>query len=410
MLTKPDATKRDLEQRTEPTDDPGTLDDLARQWRSYPIQGQVRQRDERQAPLRLASFDKEAPPRKGSIAPQPSSPPTAGATGARSPTPAPAPRAAPEQSVPQPLRRSSLASAVRLLPWVLVAAVVSLPIGLVSRGALNPPASSNPPPVAPSTSSELTTTALKGPRESAQPAPPDLPDTGSGSRQPEPSTVAPPQEPATQMAERSALPPSEPDPVPAAPPIAPLPLPITAPAPVDATGTLPPPLLDLDQIDDAKRVQRRLIDLGFLFGIADGNWGTRSRKALRDFRGAQGIGNSDAWDEEVQQDLFSATAARAPAAGTFVGGWGIDADQCRQTPDNRAPVTISTRSAEAFGTTCQFDSTQRERANEWRIRAACADGRDRWNANIRLTLSGSRLTWTSERGTVTYLRCPVIWN
>ena len=75
-----------------------------------------------------------------------------------------------------------------------------------------------------------------------------------------------------------------------------------------------------------------------------------------------------------------------------VGGWAV-----------RDPASVQRveRAREAF------NSTQRESANEWRIRATCADEHDQWNANIRLTLAGSRLTWASERGTATYLRCPV---
>ena len=207
---------------------------------------------------------------------------------------------------------------------------------------------------------------------------------------------------------QSILPPSEDDPSTVVP-LGSL-IPNTAPGTAEAAPALTTPLLDLGQIEDAKHVQRRLIDLGFLFGTADGNWGPRSRKALRDFRGAQRIGANDTWDEEARQALFSATAVRAPTTATFVGGWGTDTDQCRQVHDNRSPLTISTRSAEAFGATCQFNVTERQSANEWRIRASCADERDRWNANIRLTLSGNKLTWTSERGTTTYMRCPVIWN
>jgi peptidoglycan hydrolase-like protein with peptidoglycan-binding domain len=311
---------------------------------------------------------------------------------------------------------SPRAGGAGLLPWVFVVAVATLPIlfvslGGVSLGGLKPQASNNRPPDARWVSSEPTTTAIS-PRDNQQ-APPDIRDTDSGLRQPEPSTdapsVAPPQEATTSMAIRSTLPPSEDDPLPVAPPAALLPPPIATPGTV-TTVTFPRPLLDLAQTEDAKRVQRRLIELGFLFGTADGHWGPRSLKALRDFRSAQGIGNSDTWDEKAQQDLFSAAAARTSATETFVGGWGISADQCRQTLDSRSRLKISTSRAEAFNTTCQFNSTQRESANEWRIRAACADEHDRWNANIRLTLAEGRLTWTSERGTATYLRCPVVWN
>jgi peptidoglycan hydrolase-like protein with peptidoglycan-binding domain len=306
------------------------------------------------------------------------------------------------------------AGAAGLLPWVLVVAVAAVPIFYILLGSEKSTSTNNRPPDVRSISLQSMTTAI-APRENER-ALPYIPDTGSGLRQPErsidtpPQTDAPPQEATIGIAIRSTLPPSEDDLLPGALLAAQLPPPIATPDTVDTTTALPTPLLDLGQVEDAKLVQRRLTDLGFLFATANGNWGPRSRKALRDFRGAQGLGNNDTWDEKTQQDLFSAAAAHAPATGTFVGGWGINVDNCRQAQDNRSPLRINTRRAEAFNTTCQFNSTQRESANEWRIRASCADEHDRWDANIRLTLAGRRLTWTSERGTTTYLRCPVASN
>jgi peptidoglycan hydrolase-like protein with peptidoglycan-binding domain len=302
---------------------------------------------------------------------------------------------------------SPTAGAASLLPWVLVVAVVAVPIFYILLGSEKPSANNRPPDVR-SISLEPVTTAI-APRENGR-ALADVADIGSGLRQPERSTVSPPQEATTGIAIRPTLPPSEDDLLPAAPGDALSPPPIATPGTVDTTTMFPTPLLDLGQVEDAKRVQRRLIDLGFLFATPDGNWGPRSQRALRDFRGAQNLGNSDTWDEKAQQDLFSAAAARAPAPGTFVGGWGMSVDHCRQAQDNGSPLRINNRRAEAFNTTCQFNSTQRESANEWRIRASCTDEHAQWNANIRLTLAGSRLTWTSERGTATYLRCPVISN
>ena len=164
-----------------------------------------------------------------------------------------------------------------------------------------------------------------------------------------------------------------------------------------------PQQLDLGQVEDAKRVQQRLIDLGYLFGAADGAWGPRSRKALQDFRVANGIGDNDTWDEATQERLFTASDAIAASTSdiSFIGGWGVDAAQCRESP-----LTITERRAEAFGAACEFHSTQRESSNIWRLRAQCTNNSERWNANIRFTLSGSRLTWSSERGTTTYVRCP----
>jgi hypothetical protein len=299
------------------------------------------------------------------------------------------------------------------LPWVSIAAIVTASTLFMLLGSPKPSASNNRPPDVRSISLAPVTTAM-APRDDEQTLT-DGSNAGVGPRQTEQSTVAPlteqltvapPQEATTPLAIRSTLPPSEDDPFSAAARAAPPPPPIAAPEPIDTITASAPSLLDLGQIADAKRVQRRLTDLGFLVGPANGTWGPRSRQALRDFRAARGLGNSDTWDEKAQQALFSPSAARARVPGTFVGGWGANVDQCRQAPDNRSPLRIDTRRAEAFSTTCEFSSTQRESANEWRIRASCADEHDRWDANIRLTLDGSRLTWASERGTATYLRCP----
>jgi hypothetical protein len=169
-------------------------------------------------------------------------------------------------------------------------------------------------------------------------------------------------------------------------------------------------LFDLSQPKDAVQAQQRLIELGYLFGTADGIWGPRSRKALQDFRSDQGFGERDTWDLQTQQKLFSTMAARRrTAAGdsetTFIGGWGADPEQCRQATSGRPPMTISTRRAEAFGAVCEFVSTQRESTNAWRIQATCTHNGERWTANIRLTVLGDKLTWSSERGTANYVRC-----
>jgi len=163
-------------------------------------------------------------------------------------------------------------------------------------------------------------------------------------------------------------------------------------------------LLDLREIENAQRVQQRLIDLGFLFGAADGIWGQHSRRALQEFRAANGIGESDTWDEATQERLLRAPDAKAANASdiSFIGGWGVDVAECRESP-----ITITARRAEAFGTACEFHSTQRENSNVWRLRAECASKTERWNANIRFTVSTSKLTWSSERGTTTYVRCPM---
>jgi peptidoglycan hydrolase-like protein with peptidoglycan-binding domain len=125
---------------------------------------------------------------------------------------------------------------------------------------------------------------------------------------------------------------------------------VTPAEPSGATLTL----LDIEQIEDAKRIQRRLIALAFLFGTADGHWGSLSKQALRDFRNAQGIGDDDTWNLETQQRLFSSTAHASVAtnipATTYLGGWGVSLEQCRQTPGS-SPLQISAQGAASFGVT-----------------------------------------------------------
>jgi hypothetical protein len=132
--------------------------------------------------------------------------------------------------------------------------------------------------------------------------------------------------------------------------------------------------------------------------------------SFEDFRSEQGLGARDTWDLQIQEKLFSTTAARrrtaqAESDPSFIGGWAADSEQCRQATRGRPPMTISVRRAEAFGAACEFASSQRENSNVWRVQAACSHNGERWNANIRLLVIGDQLTWSSERGTAVYVRC-----
>jgi hypothetical protein len=130
----------------------------------------------------------------------------------------------------------------------------------------------------------------------------------------------------------------------------------------------------------------------------------RSRRALQEFRAANGISEGDAGHETSERLLRVQDAKAANKSDiNFVGGWGSDLAECRESP-----IKITARRAEAFGTACEFHSTQRKSPNIWQLRAECASKTERWNANIRFTVSTSKLTWASERGTTTYLRCPIV--
>jgi hypothetical protein len=95
--------------------------------------------------------------------------------------------------------------------------------------------------------------------------------------------------------------------------------------------------LDLPRVEEAKRVQQRLADLGFFVGTPTGIWGPRSRQALRDFKIANGLVADERWDMRTETALGNPQALSA--ADTFVGTWASDLAECR--PAQGAGVRIS---------------------------------------------------------------------
>ena len=140
---------------------------------------------------------------------------------------------------------------------------------------------------------------------------------------------------------------------------------------------------------------------------ADGNWGPSSKQALREFRKAQRIGHDDTWSLDTQRQLFSPTAAHpvSAAAATYLGGWGVTLEQCRQTPGS-PPLAITALRAESYGAICEFAKAQQASPNVWHIRAICMSNGKKWKDNIALTVSEDKLTWVTERRNDQYVRCP----
>ncbi len=127
------------------------------------------------------------------------------------------------------------------------------------------------------------------------------------------------------------------------------------------------PKRNLFNRDHVKEVQQRLIQLGYLSVSATGVWGPLSRKALRTFKSDHDLTADEIWDKATERRLFGGDAG---AGETF----------------------------------CAFDRKKRT-ASGWDVVANCSNTHDRWSANVRLTINGDQLTWTSERGSVSYHRC-----
>ncbi len=158
----------------------------------------------------------------------------------------------------------------------------------------------------------------------------------------------------------------------------------------------PPPGTTLNPLNraDATNLQKRLGELGFFAGQNDGVWGPASRGALRDFKTKNGLSADDQWNAETERALKEGQATEA-----FLGGWADDTADCKT-----APIQITVHEAKGNRSVCKFGSIQRE-DNSWRIQAVCTiDGRTS-TENITLSILNARLTWSTEAGRKTYIRC-----
>jgi hypothetical protein len=118
-------------------------------------------------------------------------------------------------------------------------------------------------------------------------------------------------------------------------------------------------------------------------------WG-RPLSAPRDFRLAN------------RESRNVSDAPNAHAEPSFIGGWADDVGGCRT---RKAPLVISSHAAKTANGECDFGVVARQTANRWRVTAICAAYGNFWRANIALKLMEPNLTWSSERGTETYVRC-----
>ena len=166
----------------------------------------------------------------------------------------------------------------------------------------------------------------------------------------------------------------------------------------------PPPGTTLNPLNsaDAVNLQKRLAELGFFVGKSDGVWGPASRNALQDFKMMSGLVADDQWDAVTESALRAERPVRATE--TFIGGWAEEAVDCKPANAGGAPLRISVRQAEKAGTVCKFGPALRE-GSAWRLQAVCTGDGKTWNANVSLSVSDDQLTWSSERGTDSFVRC-----
>jgi hypothetical protein len=90
---------------------------------------------------------------------------------------------------------------------------------------------------------------------------------------------------------------------------------------------------------------------------------------------------------------------------SFVGIWAADAKACSALDRSGFLLTvIDTDGARAGETLCAFESKSQTKLG-WDVVARCSNSREHWTANISLSVKDNHLSWKSQRGTQTYLRC-----
>jgi hypothetical protein len=107
-----------------------------------------------------------------------------------------------------------------------------------------------------------------------------------------------------------------------------------------------------------------------------------------------------------EDESFGETAPDGPPAVSFTGLWAPTPSACSPKSNRRQllPAVINQEGAWAGEVSCSFRNVKHD-GNVAVANSTCSNGRKRWTANVRLAVDGDRLTWSSERGSQTYVRC-----
>ena len=118
-------------------------------------------------------------------------------------------------------------------------------------------------------------------------------------------------------------------------------------------------------------------------------------------------------DQTIGAESFASLSKASPKTSPpqvkdgFVGLWAADARACEFRPGmgNDLRTVIGERGARAGRNSCAFKEKKQIGNAEWEMKAACADGSERWESTVRLSLSKNKLKWSGQRGTQIYTKC-----
>ncbi len=96
---------------------------------------------------------------------------------------------------------------------------------------------------------------------------------------------------------------------------------------------------------------------------------------------------------------------RPMLASALLGTWYPDREACgAKAPSDFLPMSLTQKQAVAGDAQCRFTSS-RQTGRSTAVTAECSDGRAQWTANVTLSLAAGELTWSSEKGVQSYVRC-----
>jgi hypothetical protein len=118
-------------------------------------------------------------------------------------------------------------------------------------------------------------------------------------------------------------------------------------------------------------------------------------------------------DQTVGAESFASLSKGSPKTSPpqlkdgFVGLWAADARACESRPGTGSDLrtVIGERGARAGRNSCAFKEKKQIGNAEWEMKASCADGSERWESTVRLSLSKNKLKWSGQRGTQIYTKC-----
>ena len=115
---------------------------------------------------------------------------------------------------------------------------------------------------------------------------------------------------------------------------------------------------------------------------------------------------TDLPDEESLSDTAQLADPEVTHSVGFTGVWAPTASACSPKSNRRQllPAVINQDGAWAGEVTCTFRQMRRE-GNVAVASSSCSNGQKRWTAKVRIAVEGDRLTWSSERGSQSYVRC-----